>query len=105
FRYVTGRPRTPFQHNYDVFSADSNSYAPNPGASTYSTRLPAFHQLDLRLDKNFVFKSWTLTLYLDVQNVYNAKNVESIFYDYRFRESFELPGIPILPILGVRASL
>jgi len=45
-----------------------------------------------------------LTLYLDVQNVYNAHNMEAILYDYRFRDSVAVPGIPILPLLGVRAS-
>lgn len=104
FRYVTGRPRTPIYHPYDTYSADSNTFYGDPGP-TRSERLPTFHQLDLRLDKNFVFKTWTLAIYLDVQNVYNAKNTESILYDYRFRESLSLPGIPVLPILGVKASL
>lgn len=38
-----------------------------------SLQLPAFHSLDLRVDKRFNFKKWTLTTYIDVQNVYQSK--------------------------------
>lgn len=103
FRYVTGRPRTPLDHRYDIWQADSNSFSGTFGPAS-STRFRDFHQLDVRLDKNFVFKTWTLTAYLDVQNVYNQQNVEATFTDYRFRTEYEVPGIPILPVLGVKAS-
>ncbi|HME90190.1 MAG TPA: energy transducer TonB, partial [Myxococcaceae bacterium] len=103
FRYVTGRPITPVVHPYDVYAADGNRFYATLGA-TRSARLAAFQQLDIRLDKHFLFRSWTLTLYLDVQNVYNAHNVEATIYDYRFRDPFTVPGIPILPLVGVKAS-
>ncbi|HYX91716.1 MAG TPA: TonB family protein [Myxococcaceae bacterium] len=103
FRYVTGSPTTPLQHRYDIYNADSNRFAPTRGAP-YSARERPFHQLDVRVDKSFLFESWTLGAYLDVQNVYNASNVEARFSDYRFRTEYEVPGIPILPVLGVKGS-
>ncbi|MEW6434665.1 MAG: TonB family protein [Myxococcota bacterium] len=103
FRYVTGQPKSPLIHDYDVYQADANSFSGTFGASR-SARSKDFNQLDIRLDKYFVFERWTLDVYLDVQNVYWAKNVETTFYDYRFRQEFEVPGIPILPVLGVKAS-
>jgi len=103
FRYVTGRPITPVLHPYDLYSADGNRFYATLG-ETRSARLAPFQQLDVRLDKHFLFRSWTLTLYLDVQNIYNAHNVEATIYDYRFRDRFTVPGIPILPLLGVKAS-
>lgn len=39
-----------------------------------------------------------------MQNVYYAQNVEATWFDYRYREEVEVPGIPILPIVGVRGS-
>ena len=36
-------------------------------------RLDPFWQLDLRIDKNFYFPSWTLGLYVDLQNVTSNK--------------------------------
>lgn len=104
FRYVTGRPKSALIHEYDVLQIDSNSYSGRFGPSG-GARIKDFHQLDLRLDKNFVFESWTLAIYLDVQNVYNQANVEASFFDYRFRTEYEVPGLPILPVLGIKASL
>ena len=52
----------------DLYNADSNGYSVDVGRSN-SGRLPDFNQLDLRVDKYFVFEKWTLDLYLDVQNV------------------------------------
>lgn len=103
FRYVTGQPKSPLIHDSDVYQADSNGFSGTFGPSR-SARSKDFNQLDVRLDKYFVFERWTLDLYLDIQNIYWAKNVEATFYDYRFREEFEVPGIPILPVLGVKAS-
>lgn len=103
FRYVTGRPKSPLVHEYDIWQADSNNFSGRFGQSR-SARIKDFNQLDVRIDKYFVFQKWTLDLYLDIQNIYNQKNVEASFYDYRFREEFEVPGIPILPVLGVKAS-
>ena len=38
-----------------------------------SLRLGNYHQLDIRVDKEFAWKNFDITLYLDIQNVYNYK--------------------------------
>jgi hypothetical protein len=103
FRYVTGNPTTPVLHPYDIYNADSNRYTTVTGP-TNSARLKPFQQLDLRLEKSFLFKSWTLSAYVDVQNVYNYNNTEATLYDYRFRNAYSVPGIPILPVIGARGT-
>jgi hypothetical protein len=103
FRYVTGNPTTPVQHPYDLYDVDANAFSASYGGYR-SARLPDFNQLDIRVDKYWRFTHWTLDTYLDVQNVYNAKNVEANFYDYRFRFRYDVPGIPFLPVLGVKGS-
>ena len=30
-----------------------------------------FHHLDIRVDKKYYFKNWTLNIYMDLENVYN----------------------------------
>jgi hypothetical protein len=40
-----------------------------------------------------------------VQNVYNRENTEDIGYNYDFSDNQPLPGLPILPILGIRGEL
>lgn len=103
FRYVTGQPKSPLLHDADVYRADANAFSGTFGLSR-SARARDFNQLDIRVDKYFTFDRWTLDLYLDVQNVYWADNVEGTYYDYRYRTEYEIPGIPILPVLGVKAS-
>jgi TonB family protein len=104
FRYVTGRPKTALLHQFDIYQADSNNYSGQFGPPNAS-KIKDFHQLDVRLDKNFLFEKWTLSVYIDVQNVYNQANVEASFTDYRQRQEYDVPGIPILPVLGIKASL
>jgi TonB family protein len=104
FRYVTGVPKSPLQHSYDLYRADANSYAGTYGESR-TARVKDFHQLDVRIDKSFTFDLFTITAYLDIQNVYNQANVEGSFFDYRFRQEFEVPGIPFLPVIGLKGSL
>jgi TonB family protein len=103
FRLVTGRPTTPLEHEHDQYAADANRFYGSWGAPR-STRLQPFQQLDVRVDRSFLFQDWTLNVYLDVQNVYNAQNVEATFTDYRYRTETVVPGIPILPVIGVKGS-
>lgn len=97
-RLVSGNPFTPTTGGR--FSGDTNGFSPITGAIR-SERLPAFFQLDARVEKKWTFDSWLLTLYLDVQNVTNHANSEFFTWDYRFRESFKVPGIPFFPSLGI----
>jgi TonB family protein len=99
YRLSTGRPDTPILGG--TFDADSNSYEPDTGEFR-STRVKTFHQLDVRVEKTWLYNTWSLGVYLDVQNVLNLDNVEATQYDYRFRESSPITSVPIVPTLGVR---
>jgi TonB family protein len=103
FRYFTGTPYTPYVGG--IVDQDAGVYAPLESAQKNSRRLPAHHQLDLRLDKTWTFQSWKLSTYLDVQNVYNRKNTEEVEYNYDSSQSKPVAGLPILPILGIRGEL
>ena len=74
------------------------------GAS-FSQRLPAFHQLDLRLDKTWQIRKGALVAYLEVRNVYNHKNTEDIVHRYDYAEAQKQSGLPILPVIGLRGEL
>ena len=86
-----------------LYAADSGAYTPLQGRP-YSTRLPVFHQLDLRIDKRWQFKSWRFSTYLDIQNVYNNAAVEGLTYNYNFSRQSYQTGIPIIPSLGMRGE-
>lgn len=101
FRLVTGNPITPVVGS--VFNASSDRYDPIFGR-TNSSRNAAFHQLDLRVDKSWIYQGWILGVYLDVQNVYNRANAEAVSYRFDYRDSRPQQGLPILTILGVRGE-
>ncbi len=102
FRYVSGNPRTPVVGS--VVNASADRYEPLFGAVN-SARNAAFHQLDLRVDKRWIFDRWMLNVYLDVQNVYNHKSPEGLTYSYDYKQSKAQGGLPILALFGVRADL
>lgn len=102
FRYVTGNPTTPIRGG--VRSVQRQSYEAVPGEEN-SERLPDFHQLDVRADKSFTFNRWKLGLFVEIQNLYNRKNAESLIYGGRqLFQSGRVTGLPIFPNLGVRAD-
>jgi len=73
WRFVGGAPYTPYDINKSMLKAawdlQGQGYLDYPVFN--SKRLKAFHQLDLRIDKQYFFKGWSLMLYVDVQNIYN----------------------------------
>lgn len=73
WRFVGGAPYTPFDLEKSALIAAWDLQGQGyPNYSRFnSERLKAFHQLDLRVDKQYFFKGWSLMLYADVQNVYN----------------------------------
>src|SRR5690606_4971260 len=70
FRYVTGNPYTPVTRA--VYDAGRDSYIPEFGVIN-SRRNAAYHQLDVRAEKQFAWEPLRLALYLDVQNLYNRE--------------------------------
>ena len=63
-----------------------------------------FHQLDVRIEKRWIYDAWMLSAYLSLTNAYNRGNVEGFTYSFDFSESDSVTGLPILPILGMRGE-
>lgn len=111
WRYHTGDPYTETWYER-VVSEDQNSYVwqKNYGAVN-GKRYPPYHSLDARLTKNFHFKRWELSLYFQILNLYNRKNV----HEYSFEQVTDDKGeihyqrvaehfLPILPTLGLNVQ-
>ncbi|MFH0758743.1 MAG: TonB-dependent receptor [Bacteroidota bacterium] len=81
WRFVGGQPYTPF----DAYTSSLVDYWDVTGFPAYDynqynqLRYESFHQLDLRVDKEWYFSRITINLYADVQNVYNNKSTSSTF--------------------------
>ncbi|MFT3769901.1 MAG: TonB-dependent receptor [Minicystis sp.] len=115
FRLVSGNLVSPYVCNplsstcdpartNALFNGGSGTYVPIPLGGPASERLPLFHQLDIRVDKQWKFKRWQLSAYLDVQNAYNQANIEAIGYNFNFTGRSYVAGLPILPSIGVRGE-
>jgi hypothetical protein len=75
YRFAGGTPYTP----WDIITSEKRPAwdARGTGYLNYSRfnqlRIQGFHQLDIRIDKEWYFSKWRLNLYLDIQNVLNYK--------------------------------
>lgn len=71
FRLVGGRPYTPY--DYDASSIIENYSISNQGILDYehinSNRFGTFTQLDVRVDKTWYWKKFSLNFYIDIQNL------------------------------------
>jgi TonB family protein len=99
FRLVSGNPYTPVVDG--IFDATSASYIPLYGPPN-SARLPTFHQLDLRVDKTWVYRRIKVTSYLDIQNVYNAENTEFLSPSYNYQVTRPVLSLPTAPSIGLK---
>jgi outer membrane receptor for ferrienterochelin and colicin len=102
FQYASGNPYTPV---VGAVVKNGSYYVVDGGYN--SARYPAYHKLDVRIDKKFQFSSWTLTAYLDLWNVYNRQNVLS--YSYKVDSRGIITTTPqydfgVLPIIGLSAQ-
>lgn len=74
---IGGAPTTPYN---EVLSARREAWDLRGRASLdyskyHSERLPAYTQLDVRVDRSFYFTGWSLGLYVDVQNLLASKYI------------------------------
>ncbi len=73
----------------------------------HSKYLPAYKRIDFRISKAFNFSNSTLSMFIDVSNVFNFKNIQ--FYEYA-PSPYSKPTVeekelwPILPSFGIRWS-
>ncbi|HRY32156.1 MAG TPA: TonB-dependent receptor [Bacteroidales bacterium] len=125
WRYVGGTPYTPYdlETSSIVAAWDASGQAYLDYGRFNAMRLPAFHQLDIRIDKAWYFSKWSLMLYMDVQNLYNFKAVQpdffvnygadglpDIYIDPQGVERYRLRAVKndsgtILPTIGIMVEL
>lgn len=75
WRLVGGLPYTPYnlQQSSYTYVWDVNGGPVDDKSQINSRRFKAFHQLDVRIDKQYFFTKWSLMMYVDIQNLYNNK--------------------------------
>lgn len=103
FRFAVGLPRTPVVGAF--YDAKDNLYDPIFGSQN-SIRLPDFWQIDLRVDRVFPLgEEARLTAYLELLNATDHTNSEEYVYNANYTRRGVVTGLPILPVVGLRADL
>jgi hypothetical protein len=111
WRYHTGDPYTEAWYE-KVLNADGSSYIwQKKYGELNGMRYPSYHSLDARLTKNFHFRRWNLSLYLQIMNLYNRQNIQEYSFEQMtddkgeiFYERIDEHFLPILPTLGLSAQ-
>ncbi len=117
WRFVGGLPFTPIDFEksslVDAWNVRNQAY---PDYNRYnSLRLKPFHQLDIRVDKEYYFKRWSLIAYVDIQNIYNFKadrppiyvvdnSIPPVDNRYTLKKLNTTGGGTILPTIGIIAQ-
>jgi TonB-dependent Receptor Plug Domain len=102
FQLTTGKPYTPVEEA--VYQADRDSYLPRYG-EVNSRRVDTQHQLDLRLDRVWRFRSWKLSGYLDIANTYLNAAVVDYSYNFDYSSRSKITTLPIIPSIGLRGEM
>lgn len=100
-RYASGPAITPVSGT--VYVTDLQTWVPLYG-EPWSERAPAFFALDLRVDREWRLRRWSLSTTLEVQNATNHRNVEIPSWNEDYSELEPVTGLPVLPVLGVKAT-
>lgn len=115
---IGGAPYTPYDENRSSLKTSWDAGGrPVPDYSRYNQgRLKPYYQIDLRVDKDFYFRKWTLGFYIDLQNVTFSKirqqdaylstgeivNPDDLPQNQRYAlEVLELWSGTIVPTLGI----
>ncbi len=75
FRLLGGAPYTPYDRQLSALKEvwDVTRQGIYDWDKLNTKRNSVSHGLDIRVDKKWFFKRWTLDMYLDIQNIYNSK--------------------------------
>lgn len=100
-RWASGPPMTDVIGR--VLIVDNTAWLPVYGPER-GARMPSFFAVDVRIDREWTFRAWRLTTYLEVQNATNRRNVEIPSWSDDYARFEPISSLPVLPALGVEAS-
>lgn len=95
--YAGGTPYTPF----NLTESNNLNRAVLDQSRINSERYPAYHSLNIRVDKRFYFEKTNLVVYLSIWNTYNRKNIASYYWDTQNKTVKETYQWNLMPIFGL----
>jgi len=107
YKYASGTPYTDLLDVDTMYDTDNDHYTPLYDGPVNDERIESYQQLDLRVDKHWVFDNWILSAYADVRNVFQQEHVIEIGYNDDYSEVYEeisLDSAVPLIFIGLKAS-
>ncbi|MFQ5571586.1 MAG: carboxypeptidase regulatory-like domain-containing protein [Rhodothermales bacterium] len=111
WQFGSGLPFTPAAGFFDTVSIldpDDRGFRTRPGrpllvteGTLYTERLPAYHRLDVSLERRFDIRGMEATLKAAVINVYDRANI----FDYDLFAGRRINQLPLIPSLGLNVAL
>jgi len=101
WNYHSGIPYTPILGTNGTYS-DGRPIPLYAGVN--SGTLPVHHQLDLRLDRNYLFDNWKLNTYFELNDIYQRKNVVGYSYDSTYTKRKAVYDFVLSFAFGVQAE-
>ncbi|MEA3462875.1 MAG: hypothetical protein U9R49_13395, partial [Bacteroidota bacterium] len=95
--FAGGRPYTPL----DLAACEESNRTILDETRINAGRYPAYHSLNLRVDRRFHFSGSSLVCYASVWNAYNRRNVTATYWNRIDRKEDYIHQWGMMPILGV----
>lgn len=99
----SGALYTPVTGRTVYLNTSNNEYYYSPSYGDYnSSRTSFYFKIDLKLSMPFFWNNWSS--FIQVINLLNRDNVQSVYYDETYTKKRDSTGLPRLIIFGIRAE-
>lgn len=102
WRYQSGAPITPVVGTLPAPDG-SGRLVPVYGPLG-SERLPDYHRLDVRFDREYLYDTWKMSFYIEFINAYFRQNVSGYQYNADYSQRKPVSQLPFFPSFGVLAE-
>jgi hypothetical protein len=101
YRYATGKPKDNYIIHRDILNNNDYLRYSKELVGRNELRLPDFTSLDLRANYNFKFKTATMTIFVDIVNVFNKQIANSESFNAITGQNY-YDGLAIFPTGGLK---
>jgi len=101
YRIGSGLPYTPVVNG--IYNANQDRFDPVPGLMN-SARMPLYQKIDASIGYTAFFNRWTLNIRAELWVVPKSATQLYPTHNYDFTETEWVTGIPIMPLIGARAT-
>lgn len=102
WRYASGKPYTPKEYITHEQHKAGGKWTEGtwiPTTNINGANYPDYHRLDIAISSRYNFDSWSMSVYLSIQNLYNRKNIA--MYQYNSDGTIDEVGqFAFLPVGG-----